>query len=83
MSNRQNLAREITDTLGGTANGFDVEAIIDNLIRACETPHQPLTSIDQVDTVLYWNIVQAHDPESCHSEAGYADADARESDSWE
>ena len=56
--NRQDIARQVSTTLGDHAADYDIEAIVDDLITAHDGE---LASIDDFDSQSYWAIVETHD----------------------
>lgn len=65
MTNRQDLAQQVTTTLGDHSADFDVDAIVESLIASyAEGPWQgtvDLTDIDAIDAKEYWTIVESHE----------------------
>jgi hypothetical protein len=55
--NRQNLAHQVSTTLGDHADDYDISAIVDDLVQE----HGPIKTIDAVDSGRYWDIVRKHD----------------------
>ncbi|MFJ9420731.1 hypothetical protein [Streptomyces sp. NPDC101249] len=56
--NRIALAHQVSLTLGDHADDYDIDGIIDALADAHDGE---LTSIDDVDSAAYWEIVKTHD----------------------
>lgn len=56
--NRQDIAHQVSLTLGDHAEDYNIDAIVDDLIAAHDGK---LTSIDDFDSQSYWAIVEAHD----------------------
>ena len=56
--NRQDIARQVTATLGDHPEDFDIDAIVDDLVRAHDGD---LRSIDDFESESYWAIVETHD----------------------
>ena len=55
----QELARQVSTTLGDHIEDFDVEAIVRDLIAAA--PGGVLQHIDEIAQDDYWAIVRRHD----------------------
>jgi len=56
--NLQDIAHQVSTTLGDHADDYDIDAIVDDLIAAHDGD---LTSIDDFDSQSYWAIVETHD----------------------
>lgn len=56
--NRQDIANQVTTTLGDHPQDFDVDAIVDDLIAAHDGE---VNSVDDFDSESYWAIVETHD----------------------
>ncbi|MEV6165741.1 hypothetical protein AB0L71_28275 [Streptomyces sp. NPDC052052] len=56
--NRQDIAHQVSLTLGDHIEDFNVDGIVDDLIAAHDGN---LTSIDDFDSQAYWAIVETHD----------------------
>ncbi|BCM70844.1 hypothetical protein EASAB2608_06178 [Streptomyces sp. EAS-AB2608] len=54
--NRTDIAYQVSLTLGGHDDSFDLDAILDDLAEAGVTD-----SVDDVDDDTYWEIVRRHD----------------------
>ena len=57
---RQNLAYQVSTTLGDHPEDFNIDDIVQDLIDE----HGPIDSIDDVDTNAYWATVEKHDTAS-------------------
>lgn len=55
--NRQDIAHQISTTLGDHTEDFDIDAIVDDLINAHDGN---LTAVDDFDSESYWAIVETH-----------------------
>lgn len=55
--NRQDIAHQVSTTLGDHIEDFDIDAIVDDLVEENGT----LSSIDDVDSAAYWATVEKHD----------------------
>lgn len=56
--NRQDIAHQVSTTLGDHTADYDIDAIVEDLIAAHDGD---LTSIDDFDSESYWAIVEARD----------------------
>ncbi|NJP70055.1 hypothetical protein [Streptomyces sp. C1-2] len=56
--NRIDIAHQVSLTLGDSAESFDIDGIVDDLIAAHDGD---LDSIDDFDSQSYWAIVETHD----------------------
>lgn len=56
--NRQDIAHQVSTTLGDHTGDYDIDAIVDDLIAAHDGD---LNSIDDFDSQSYWAIVETHD----------------------
>lgn len=56
--NHQDIAAQVTTTLGDHSGDFDVNAIVDDLVAAHDGD---LSSIDDFSSESYWAIVETHD----------------------
>lgn len=56
--NRQDIAHQVSLTLGDHIEDFDIDAIVDDLIAAHDGD---LNSIDDFNSQSYWAIVETHD----------------------
>lgn len=56
--NRQDIAAQVSTTLGDHAGDFNIDGIVDDLIANHDGN---LTSIDDFDSQSYWAIVETHD----------------------
>lgn len=56
--NRQDIAHQVSTTLGDHADDFNIDGIVDNLIAAHDGQ---IDSIDDFDSQSYWAIVESHD----------------------
>lgn len=65
---RQDIARQVSTTLGDHADDFDIDAIVDDLIAAHDGD---LTSIDDFDSQSYWAIVETHDTTNDSQATGF------------
>lgn len=54
--NRIDIAHQVSLTMDGSTDGFDTDAILDDLAEAGVTD-----SVDDVDSGTYWEIVRRHD----------------------
>jgi hypothetical protein len=54
--NRTEIAHQVSITLGDNAESFDMEGILDDLAKAGVE-----TSVDDIDSDVYWTIVEQHD----------------------
>jgi hypothetical protein len=54
--NRQDIAHQVSLTLGDRPEDFDIDAIVNDLGEAGVK-----TSVDDVDSDTYWDIVRKHD----------------------
>ncbi|CAL9504578.1 hypothetical protein [Streptomyces sp. enrichment culture] len=54
--NRIDIAYQVSLTMDGDTDGFDLEAILDDLAEAGVTD-----SVDDIDSNTYWEIVNRHD----------------------
>ncbi|MGQ5576782.1 hypothetical protein [Streptomyces sp. ECR3.8] len=54
--NRTDIAHQVSLTLGGFDDSFDLDAILDDLAEAGVTD-----SVDDIDSDTYWGIVRRHD----------------------
>jgi hypothetical protein len=78
--NRSDLAHQVSLTLGDSAESFDIEAIVDDLIAAHDGD---LNSIDDFDSQSYWAIVETHDTgakaeaQAVRAHAEYMEAEAQ------
>ncbi|MFE4915864.1 hypothetical protein ACFRCX_30635 [Streptomyces sp. NPDC056652] len=55
--NRQDIAHQVSTTLGDHTEDFDIDAIMDDLV----TENGPIANIDAVDSDTYWATVRKHD----------------------
>jgi outer membrane receptor protein involved in Fe transport len=53
---RQDIAQQVSTTLGDHVEDYDIDAIVDDLGAAGVK-----TSVDDVDHDTYWGIVRKHD----------------------
>ncbi|MER7738904.1 hypothetical protein ABTX34_11355 [Streptomyces sp. NPDC096538] len=75
--NRIDIAHQVSLTMDGDTDGFDLDAILDDLAEAGVTD-----SVDEINSDTYWEIVRRHDTgaqaeekaEKAH--AGYLAAEA-------
>lgn len=56
--NRQDIAHQVSTTLGDHIDDFDIDAIVDDLIAAHDGE---LANIDDFESQSYWAIVETHD----------------------
>ncbi|MDF4254652.1 hypothetical protein [Streptomyces sp. WMMB303] len=56
--NRQDIAHQVSTTLGDHTEDFDINAIVDDLVAGHDGD---LNSVDDVDSQSYWAIVESHD----------------------
>jgi hypothetical protein len=56
--NRQDIAHQVSLTLGDHIADFDIDAIVEDLVAAHDGD---LNSIDDFDSESYWAIVETHD----------------------
>ena len=56
--NRQDIAHQVSTTLGDHVDDFNIDGIVDNLIAAHDGQ---IDSIDDFDSQSYWAIVESHD----------------------
>ena len=54
--NRTDIAHQVSLTLGGHDEDFDLDAILDDLAEAGVTD-----SVDDIDSETYWEIIRRHD----------------------
>jgi hypothetical protein len=54
--NRTDIAHQVSLTLDDHADSFDIDAILDDLAEAGVT-----TSVDDIDSDTYWEIIRRHD----------------------
>ncbi|MFD5589344.1 hypothetical protein ACFWII_36845 [Streptomyces sp. NPDC127063] len=54
--NRTDIAHQVSLTMDGDTDGFDLEAILDDLNEAGVQ-----VSVDDIDSDTYWEIVRRHD----------------------
>lgn len=54
--NRTDIAHQVSLTMNGDTDGFDMDAILDDLNEAGVTD-----SVDDIDSDTYWEIVRRHD----------------------
>jgi len=54
--NRIDIAHQVSLTMDGDTDGFDLDAILDDLAEAGVTD-----SVDDIDSDTYWEIVNRHD----------------------
>src|SRR5881409_332207 len=75
--NRTDIAHQVSTTLGDHAESFDMEGILDDLVKAGVE-----TSVDDIDSAVYWAIVEQHDDgaaaeaEAVQAHADYLQAEA-------
>ncbi|MEU3826435.1 hypothetical protein AB0F36_14120 [Streptomyces sp. NPDC029080] len=75
--NRTEIAHQVSITLGDHAESFDMEGILDDLAEAGVE-----TSVDDIDSDVYWAIVEQHDSgaqaeeEAAKAHAEYLQAEA-------
>ncbi|GAA1011541.1 hypothetical protein ACFQWA_27905 [Streptomyces thermogriseus] len=65
MTRFQDLAYQVSLTLGDHADDYDIDGIVKDLLNVHDGE---LTSIDDVDSELYWDIVKKHDATAPTSE---------------
>lgn len=68
--NRIDIAHQVSLTMNGDTDGFDLDAILDDLNEAGVTD-----SIDDIDNEAYWEIVERHHT-GAHAEAKAEEAHA-------
>lgn len=56
--NRQDIAHQVSLSLGDHHEDFDIDGIVDDLAAAHDGE---LNSIDDFDSESYWAIVETHD----------------------
>ncbi|MET8746367.1 hypothetical protein [Streptomyces sp. NPDC004728] len=56
--NRQDIAHQVSTTLGDHADDYDIDGIVDDLVAA---HGGQISSIDDFDSESYWAIVETHD----------------------
>ncbi|MGW0984258.1 hypothetical protein ACWD33_25985 [Streptomyces xiamenensis] len=56
--NRQDIAHQVSTTLGDHIEDFDVDSIVDDLVASHDGE---LSSIDDFESQSYWAIVESHD----------------------
>ncbi|WP_432051278.1 hypothetical protein [Streptomyces xiamenensis] len=56
--NRQDIAHQVSTTLGDHASDYDIDSIVDDLRLEADAP---LKSIDDIPGETYWGIVEKHD----------------------
>jgi hypothetical protein len=56
--NRQDIASQVSTTLGDHIADYDIDAIVDDLIANHDGQ---IDSIDDFDSQSYWAIVETHD----------------------
>lgn len=56
--NRQDIASQVTTTLGDHPEDFDIDGIVDDLIAS---HGGELNSVDDFESESYWAIVETHD----------------------
>lgn len=54
--NRADIAYQVSLTMGGDTDGFDLDAILDDLAEAGVT-----SSVDDIDSDTYWEVISRHD----------------------
>ncbi|GAA2192677.1 hypothetical protein [Streptomyces bangladeshensis] len=54
--NRTDIAYQVSLTMDGDTDGFDLDAILDDLAEAGVTD-----SVDDIDSETYWEIIRRHD----------------------
>lgn len=59
--NRQDIAHQVSTTLGDHASDYNIDGIVDDLVAA---HGGNLNSIDDFDSQSYWAIVETHDTSS-------------------
>lgn len=55
---RQDIAYQVSLTLGDHADDFNIDGIVEDLIAAHDGT---LNSIDDIEYATYWTIVEHHD----------------------
>lgn len=55
---RQDIAHQVSTTLGDHADDYDIDGIVDDLIANHDGD---LAGIDDFDSQSYWAIVETHD----------------------
>lgn len=56
--NRQDIASQVSTSLGDRPQDFDIDAIVDDLIANHDGE---LNNIDDFESESYWAIVETHD----------------------
>lgn len=57
MARRTQVTQQVTETLGDTADGFDIPAIVE----AIYSEYGPQASMEDVPEDEYWKIVKQHE----------------------
>lgn len=68
--NRTEITYQVSLTMGDSTDGFDMDAILDDLDKAGVT-----TSVDDIDSDTYWEIIRRHDT-GAHAEEQAEEAHA-------
>ena len=56
--NRQDIAHQVSTTLGDHIDDYDINAIVEDLIASHDGS---IKNIDDFDSQSYWAIVETHD----------------------